>query len=122
MRVVQVSIMAGVLVLAAACGGSGPGATGSAAPTAAACTGSGGTQVSVADFTFNPGSATVAAGGTVTWTNADSATHTVTFDDGTDCGRINQGAAVTRTFAAAGTFPYHCAIHASSMRGSVVVQ
>ena len=55
MRVVQVSIMAGVLVLAAACGGSGPGATGSAAPTAAACTGSGGTQVSVADFTFNPG-------------------------------------------------------------------
>ena len=131
MRVVRISMMSGILVLAAACGG-GPGATGgpgvtggpgaNGTPAAAACTGSGGTQVGIADNTFNPQSATVAVGGTVTWTNADAATHTVTFNDsGPDCGRLGKDASVSQTFTAAGTFTYICAIH-SSMRGSVVVQ
>lgn len=127
-RVVRVSIMAGVLVVAAACGGgpgpgaTGPAATGPAAPTGAvACTGSGGSQVAIADNTFNPASATVAVGGSVTWTNADPGTHTVTFNEGPDCGRLAQNASVSRTFTDAGTFTYRCTIH-GSMRGSVVVQ
>jgi plastocyanin len=45
----------------------------------------------------------------------------VTFNEGPDCGRIGQGASVSRTFDAAGTFAYHCAIHAS-MKGTVVVE
>ncbi len=75
----------------------------------------------IADFAFGPSGATTAVGGTVTWTNADGATHTVTFNDGPDCGRLSGGATVSATFSAPGTYAYHCDIH-SSMRGSVVVQ
>lgn len=121
MRVIRASIIVGaILAFAAACGASGPGAA-SVAPSAAPCTGSGGTAVGIADFAFNPASASVAVGGVVTWTNADSATHTVTFDNGPDCGRVASGASVSRTFDAAGSFAYHCAIHAS-MKGTIVVQ
>lgn len=132
-RVVRVSIIAGaVLAFAVACGGSGPGAsvgptggapTGGAPATAAvACAGGVGLPVGIADFTFNPQSITVPVSGVVTWANADSAPHTVTFDDGPDCGRMSQGGTVSRTFAAAGTFAYHCALHPATMKGSVVVQ
>jgi len=47
--------------------------------------------------------------------------HTVTFDAGPDCGRLSQGATVSRTFSDAGSFAYHCTIH-SFMKGTVVVQ
>lgn len=114
-----------MLILAACAGG------GAAQPTEApgqpteatgGCAGSGGEAVQIADFSFIPAEATTSVGGTVTWTNADSAPHTVTFDDGgPDCGRLNNGASVSRTFDSAGTFAYHCSIH-PSMRGSVVVQ
>jgi plastocyanin len=77
--------------------------------------------VSIADFSFIPASVTVSVGGVVTWTNADSTTHTVTFNEGPDCGRLNNAATASRTFDAAGTFAYHCAIH-PSMKGTVVVQ
>ena len=127
MRVVQLSMMAGVLVLAAACGGGSPagatrGPTSGAPTAAAACTGSGGTAVQAVDFAFNPAAATVAVGGTVTWTNAGAAAHTVTFTGGPDCGRINAGASVSRTFDAAGTFAYVCTFHPATMSGAVVVQ
>jgi plastocyanin len=121
------SILAGaVLVLAAACGGGSaatPAGGGDHPPASAAagCTGSGGTPVAIAGSAYNPASVTVAKGGTVTWTNTDGTTHTVTFDAGPDCGRMSQGATVSRTFADAGTFTYHCTIH-SFMKGTVVVQ
>lgn len=123
----RMSFVAGaslVLVFAAACGGGGPAATpvASSGAPAATCTGGPGLQVGIADFTFNPQSITVTMGGAVTWANADSAAHTVTFDDGLDCGRLDQGGTVSRTFATAGTFPYHCAIHPTTMKGTVVVQ
>ena len=117
-------LAAAILVFAYGCGGSQPaGTTRASAPAsvAAECTGSGGTAVSVANFAYNPGSATVAVGGVVTWTNSDPVTHTVTFDTGPDCGNIAQGASVSRTFDAAGSFPYHCTIH-PNMKGTVVVQ
>ncbi|MEX2547895.1 MAG: plastocyanin/azurin family copper-binding protein [Chloroflexota bacterium] len=122
-RVVRFSILAGaVLAFAAACGGSGPAATpGGPAATPAPCTGSGGTPVGIAGNAFNPLSISVGVGGVVTWTNADGATHTVTFNDGPDCGRLGQGASVSRTFDTPGTFAYHCEIHAS-MRATVVVE
>jgi plastocyanin len=115
-----------VLVLAAACGGGAaatnpPGGGGSTPAPAAGCTGSGGTPVAIANSAYNPVTATIAKGGTVTWTNTDGTAHTVTFDAGPDCGRMNQGATVSRTFADAGSFTYHCTIH-SFMKGTVVVQ
>jgi plastocyanin len=98
---------------------------GAATPTSASqaviCDSSGsGTAVAIADNTFSPSSATVAANGFVTWTNTDGTAHTVTFDSGPNCGNLSGGETQTVQFTVAGTYPYHCAIH-SSMHGSVVV-
>lgn len=77
--------------------------------------------IQVTDFSF-PATTTVQAGDTVTWTNSSGATHTATADDGSfDTGNIADGASGSVTFAAAGSFPYHCAIHAS-MTGTIVVE
>jgi plastocyanin len=78
--------------------------------------------VTIKDFAFAPGSITVAAGTTVTWTNQDSASHTVTADDGSfDSKALATGATFSQTFPTAGSFTYHCAIH-TSMTATVVVQ
>ena len=109
-------IVLAVAVLAAACGG------GSSASTTATSAAAGGTQVSIKGFAFNPASVTVKAGESVTWTNQDGTTHTVTADNGGfDSGNVADGATFSFTFAKAGTYPYHCSIH-SSMKGTVVVQ
>lgn len=39
-------------------------------------------SVSIQNFAFSPGTIQVTAGTTVTWTNNDQTTHTVTADDG----------------------------------------
>lgn len=131
MRVLRFSIMVGaVLAFAAACGGGTAATTGPAAGTPAApasvaagssCTGSAGTPVGIANNAFSPAALTVDVGTVVTWTNTDATTHTVTFDDGPDCGRLAQGATVSNTFNGAGTFAYHCTIH-PFMQGTVLVQ
>lgn len=59
-------------------------------------------------------------GTTVTWTNDDTAAHTVTADDGSFDERIAAGETVTVTFDEAGTFAYHCDIH-TSMTATVIV-
>lgn len=81
-----------------------------------------GDAITIANFAFAPASLTVKVGATVTWTNMDSATHTVKWDDGSQgSGSLTAGAApYTRTFDKAGTFTYHCGIH-SSMSGTIVV-
>ena len=95
-----------VLVVATACGGgttattkpAGSVAGPASAPAAASQAAAGGaatckpgldttaTQVGIANFAFTPGQATTTAGKSVSWTNADSTAHTVTFDSGPDCG------------------------------------
>ena len=78
--------------------------------------------MSIANFAFAPASVTVAVGTTVTWTNIDSAGHTVTADDGSfKSGTLGKGGTFSQTFATAGTFTYHCAFH-SSMKASITVQ
>ena len=84
-----------------------------------------GTAVAIVDFAFDPSTIEVGAGSTVTWTNEDGVTHTVTagtpgsaeetFDESLD-----GGASAEVTFDEAGTFPYFCAIH-TDMTGEVVV-
>jgi plastocyanin len=44
----------------------------------------------------------------------------VVFDDGVSSGLQDQGT-YSRTFKAAGTYPYHCAVHGLAMAGSVTV-
>ena len=90
----------------------------SAAASQAAATGS---AVTIQDFAFAPASLTVKAGTTVTWTNQDSAGHSVKWADGTaTSATLGTGASYTRTFTTAGTFTYICGIHAS-MHGTIVV-
>ena len=74
----------------------------------------------ISGFAF-PKSVTVAVDGTVTWTNADSAGHTVTFDNpAIPSHSIPGGATSSVQFRNKGTYTYHCDIH-SSMTGSVEV-
>lgn len=79
------------------------------------------TLVDIHNFRFLPGAITVPVGTTVQWKDHDSAPHTATSDTGAfDTGTISSGGTAQRTFATAGTFPYHCAIH-PSMTGTVTV-
>jgi plastocyanin len=79
-------------------------------------------SVNIQGFAFSPQTLTVAKGTTVTWTNKDSTTHTVTSDDGVwDSGNFANGKTFSYTFNQTGTFPYHCSIH-PSMTAKVVVQ
>jgi|WetSurMetagenome_2_1015567.scaffolds.fasta_scaffold457479_2 plastocyanin len=81
------------------------------------------TDISIANFAFDPAQATVKAGTTVTWTNNDSAPHKLISDstlDGFGSKDISQGGKYSYTFMSAGTFDYSCQIH-PSMKGSIVV-
>jgi plastocyanin len=81
----------------------------------------GGDAVEIAGFAFGPPELSVAAGTTVTWTNADSFDHTATGRDGVfDSGELAQGQSFSFTFDTAGTFAYICNIH-PSMSGTVTV-
>jgi plastocyanin len=114
----------------AACGGGSSSTPSVAAPSAAqsggssgaASGGAGGAQsVEIKNFAFNPATLSVKVGDKVTWTNADSAAHTVTFDDGSaDSKNLAQNATFDHTFSTAGTFAYHCTIH-SNMKGTITV-
>jgi plastocyanin len=78
--------------------------------------------VAIQGFAFSPKTITITVGDTVTWTNSDSTAHTATADDGSfDTGTIGANGTGSATFATAGTFAYHCAIH-SSMTGTITVQ
>lgn len=59
----------------------------------------------------------------VTWTNKDTATHTVVWADGSPgSGSLTNGdGPYSRTLDTAGTFAYVCGIH-PAMKGTVVVE
>ena len=81
--------------------------------------------INIRDMMFTPSQITVAKGGTVTWTNNDSTTHTVIDDlanvGGPHSGDIAPGQSYSFTFNKTGSFQYHCSIH-PSMRGTIVVK
>lgn len=106
----------GVWFVAATAGGAGGPAASPSSPAAQ------GNAVAIVDFGYEAASVTVKVGATVTWTNTGSASHTATADDGSfDSKSLAGGKAFSQTFATAGTFAYHCAIH-PAMKGTVVVQ
>jgi plastocyanin len=104
----------GLVTLLSSCGG---GSDSTAGPTDGE-----GNTVTVGNNFFSPVDLSVAAGTTVTWSWAAGAVdHNVTFDDGAQSPTQSSGS-FPRTFSAAGTFPYHCTIHAAlGMRGTVTV-
>ena len=73
---------------------------------------------------FQPTTLTVAKGTTVSFTNSSGVDHNVIFDSPTagvaDIGAISSGT-VPRSFGTAGTFAFHCTIHAG-MSASITVQ
>ncbi|HVS58377.1 MAG TPA: cupredoxin family copper-binding protein [Candidatus Saccharimonadales bacterium] len=80
-------------------------------------------KVSIQNFAFSPASITVKKGTTVTWTNSDSVTHTVTEKDaqtGPNSGDLAPGESYSFTFNKVGTYHYHCTIH-TEMLGTVTV-
>ena len=99
-----------------------PTATPTAAATPTTAPAANGNSITIANFAFAPATLTVKVGTKVTWTNNDSATHTVTADQGAfDSGDLPTGQSFSFTFTKAGTYSYHCAIH-SSMVATIVVQ
>jgi amicyanin len=80
-----------------------------------------GNNVSIINFKFSSADIHVTSGSTVTWKNNDSSPHTVTADDNSFTSpTLNTGDTYSKTFATAGTYPYHCSIH-PMMKADVVV-
>ena len=78
--------------------------------------------VVISGFKFGSPSVTVNVGDSVTWRNNDTTAHTATADDGGfDTGTIAAGDTAEVTFDTAGTYAYHCKIHAQ-MTATVVVE
>lgn len=79
-------------------------------------------DVTIKNYSFNPGNITVVIGvnNTVTWTNDDSVMHTVTANDNSFGKSLPPGSTFTYVFTTAGVFGYHCSIH-TFMMGSVTV-
>lgn len=80
-------------------------------------------SVTIQNFAFSPVNISVKAGTKVTWTNNDSATHTITETDnqtGPNSGNVSPGSSYSFTFTKPGIYHYHCAIH-PDMTGSVTV-
>ena len=67
--------------------------------------------VEIADFAFGPAEITIAAGGTVTWTNTDDQAHTATSSGNFGTGSIEPDATASVTFDEPGTFTYICSFH-----------
>lgn len=70
------------------------------------------TQVQIVNFAYSPANIQVKAGATVTWTNQDTAPHTVTFKNGMkDSGILQKGQTFNYTFTTPGTYQYYCTVH-----------
>jgi len=70
---------------------------------------------------FTPNSIDISIGSTVTWTNKDTAAHSVVADKGAfDSGAIAPGASFSYMFPAAGTVAYHDGTN-PGMTGTVTV-
>jgi plastocyanin len=96
----------GLAVLLSACGGGSEKASGA--------------QVTLRLIAFRPASVSVSRRETVTWTNKDAATHTVT-SEAFDSGELGTGNTFSHRFVKAGTFAYFCKIHSATMRGEITV-
>jgi len=83
-------------------------------------------DVEIRGGSYSPASLTVEGNTTVTWTNYDTVSHTVTSTSGVfDSGPIEENETFDYTFTDAGTYPYGCTLNASTqrtpMQGVVIV-
>jgi plastocyanin len=116
-----VLVLAAALLLAACSSGGGSASSSGSSSSGSAATST--KAITISNFMFSPMHAAVAPGSTVSVTNKDSVTHTLTATAGQfDTGDIGPGQ--TKTFTApskAGTYDYICNIH-QYMMGTIVVR
>jgi len=119
-----------------ACGGGGSsssdGVTGPGNAPAPPPAGSSTMALTVSNNKFTPARDSVAPGSTLTWTwdsctgdgygGSTCTSHSVQFDDGVKSSNIQDSGTFSRTFASAGTYTYHCAVHGAAMAGTVIVK
>ena len=114
--------LAGAIAITAACGSAAapaPAATASPAPKPADV------AIDIQAFKF-PANTDVAKGTKITWTNKDTAKHTVTSGtrpakDGKFDGQLDAVGVFSFTFTDAGTYSYFCSLH-SSMNATITVK
>jgi plastocyanin len=115
MRAVLAISVAVVAVLGAACSGS------STSP-ANSC-GSSGASANVNTTSSNqwsPASTTITHGQSVCWQNSSAVAHTVTDNGGAFDTDLPVGNIFVHIYTVAGSYPYHCKIHAG-MTGTITV-
>ena len=119
-RRILIAATAALALALAACGGDG-GESGDAGGGEAVMA----ADVAIADFEYDPDPVTLQAGGTITWTNEDTAAHTATSDPDAapaefDTGALEQGDSDEVALDEPGTYEYVCSFHAT-MGGTVEV-
>jgi len=77
-------------------------------------------SVAIQNFAFVPAQLTVDRGTRVTWTNEDTATHTVK-GSGFESGSLGRGQTFSYTFDTPGVYSYTCSFH-PTMQGQITVR
>jgi plastocyanin len=79
-------------------------------------------DAAVGNFEWGPVSAKV--GDVITWTNSDSVPHRVALDDGScemSANIAGSGGKASLVFSVAGTYPFHCVVHPTIMKGTITI-
>jgi plastocyanin len=112
----------------AGCGGdeeSGGGSSSSGSAPADSGSGTDAVKVGMEEIEYVPKEVKVKKGGTITWTNSDSVTHTVTKNGGPgpefDSGNMEVDATFEQKFTMDGPIDYVCTIH-PSQTGTITVE
>jgi plastocyanin len=127
--IVRAGLALAVGIALAACGSgatpatNAPAAASTAPAVCAQTTLMGAIEVEISDFTFKPDPIQAKVGETISWINKDDVPHSAALDGGlcaTDTIDINGGEGGLK-FSVPGTYAYHCAIHPTRMKGTIVV-
>jgi plastocyanin len=106
-----VSVLAAPVAGAAGCGGGKGGATAGGA-----------TEVTAADFRFEPARLEVKPGAMVRWTNRGQTAHNVKGPGFGTQQVLDPGQSYSHRFDKPGTYRYLCTLHPTQMKGTVVVR
>jgi plastocyanin len=77
-------------------------------------------------YIFQPASVTIKAGSVIVWIDMSDAPHTITSDPGAPISfnttsNVTQDHTFALIFTTSGTYPYHCNIHPTTMKGTITV-
>jgi len=92
------------------------------AASATLALGSSSVDIGINEFKFAPAALEVLPGTTVTWTNHDEETHTITSTTGAfGSAGLGNDETFAQTFTRSGAYEYFCALH-PQMRATVIVK